>query len=497
MLFPADTAQIYSVSALAGLVKARLEQSFPYVWVRGEVTDYKAAPSGHMYFSLKDDAALIRCVWFGGRRRKAEGQKFNPLTGEVFDRPRPDMEKIMRDGLELVCSGSVELYAKSGQCQLVVEYAELSGQGALALAFERLKAEYAAAGYFEAARKRPLPSYPSRIALITSPKGAAIHDFLKIASVRGLSSTIRLFPTPVQGAGAARKMAQAIEEANRQGWAQLIVLIRGGGSAEDLMEFNEPVLVEAIYNSRIPVLAGIGHEVDIFLSDMTADKRAATPSHAAQILWPLRRDLQQRLDDLDLALNRRADIRLGRFEEALAQKSRALGWLSPAQKLSRLEERLRELAPGLRARGRNILADKGLKLERLAERALKAGSFFNKIDLLSERLLWLGRSSRAAAESMLKAREGNFLEKSARFESAASSLLDRREGELEKLDARLGAHNPGALMRKGWALLSDSKGIIHSVANIKAGQELAARLADGTLELTVKAVRKNGDNPHA
>lgn len=491
-----QSGQIFTVSALTELIRDKLESSFPFVWVKGEVTDYKISSKGHMYFSLKDDNSLLQCVWFYGSRKQFESQNFDPLTGEVFDEPRPDMEKVMRNGLELACAGGVNLYAPSGRYQLAVEYAELTGEGALAAALERRKAKYQALGYFSIERKRPLPASPLRVALITSPQGAAIHDFLKLAALRGLSSRIRLFPVTVQGKGAALKMAQAIEEANRQDWAELIVLIRGGGSTEDLMEFNEPVLVEAIFNSRLPVLAGIGHEVDTFLADLTADVRAATPSHAAQILWPLRRDIRQRLDILDDALDKRFKNRLSRFEELVSQKARELGWLSPTRKLERAASRLGELDSRLAAQTRGLIYKNETLLGQVQTK-LRRPALMDKLQLLAERLLWSGRASLAAAESLINARSGKLADYSSKLESAANQKLDKSGRDLEKLNILLQHRDPMAPLKKGYALLSDAKGVIRSAAECRPGQALEARLSDGTLELTVRSVHKNGDPSHA
>lgn len=497
MSFSIETGQIFSVSALTELIRNELEHSFPFVWVKGEVSDLSLSSSGHMYFSLKDANSLLQCVWFARARKRMASQKFDPLTGEVFDEPRPDIEKIIRNGLELICSGSINLYAKGGRYQLIVEYVELSGEGALALAFEKLKAKYSAAGYFALERKRPLPSNPLRIALITSPKGAAIHDFLKLAASRGLSSKIRLFPVTVQGKGAAEKMAQAIEEANNQDWAQLIVLIRGGGSAADLMEFNEPVLVEAIFNSRLPVLAGIGHEVDVFLSDMTADVRAATPSHAAQILWPLRRDIWQKLDDLEYTLDKRVQNKLIRLEELFAQKLKALDWFSPLQKLKRLDARLMELESRLRVLGKNLLDKKEIGLDKNFLKLKQAGMLANKIQLALERLLWLSRSFNNSLQDLLLIKAKKLQDNSLKLEDSIIRNLDKKERKLEKLEILLRGNNPLEPLKKGYALLTDSKGIVHSVSLLRPGQELQARLSDGTLDLTVTAIHKNEEASHA
>ncbi|MBD5641477.1 MAG: exodeoxyribonuclease VII large subunit, partial [Desulfovibrio sp.] len=346
---------IFTVSGLTEILRETLERRVPFVWVRGEITKLSRPQSGHIYFSLKDSRSQLACVWFSARQSPG-GEKFDPLTGEVFEEPRKPLAGDLRNGMEILCAGSIGVYAPRGQYQLLVELAQPVGAGELALQFERLKRKLEAAGFFAGERKRALPVNPVRIALVTSSGGAAIHDFLELAQSRGISSTVRLFPVPVQGAEAAARIAQAIRQINSQGWAQVIVLIRGGGSLEDLWAFNEEIVAQAIFTSRLPVLAGIGHEVDFTLADLTADVRAATPSHAAQLLWPERAELWQRLDESEAALTRAIFARLERAESGFARLAQALNWLSPMGRLERLQAWLTPLAEKLEREIRLLLA---------------------------------------------------------------------------------------------------------------------------------------------
>uniref|UniRef100_UPI003AB27717 exodeoxyribonuclease VII large subunit n=1 Tax=Desulfovibrio sp. TaxID=885 RepID=UPI003AB27717 len=322
-----EQERILSVTELTDRMRRTLEGAFPFVWVRGEIGELSFPGSGHIYFTLKDAGAQLQCVWF--RDRQIRGRNFDPLTGEIFAEPRPDPVRLLRQGSELFCAGQISVYGPRGRYQLIVELVQAGGQGLLAQAFEERKQALAARGFFAAERKRPLPASPSRVALVTSPAGAAIHDFMELASVRGLGAEVRLFPVRVQGEGAAGQICRALDEINRQGWAQVAVIIRGGGSLEDLWCFNEEEVATAIFSSKIPVLAGIGHEVDVTLADMTADVRAATPSHAAQLLWPLRREYWQRLDELSLALERARQGWLQRQEDRLQRCERGLRLCSP------------------------------------------------------------------------------------------------------------------------------------------------------------------------
>lgn len=357
---------ILTVRALTEQLRRSLEGRFPFVWVRGEVSNLSRPGSGHIYFSLKDQDAQLQCVWFRGQQRQAEqGQAFDPLTGEVFDTPRPSPLELLRNGLDLLCCRADQRLCPARPVPTAGGTGAAHGPGSAGQAFEERKRKLAEAGYFTQERKRPLPWNPQRVALITSPSGAAIHDFLELAQNRGCGAEIRLFPASVQGEEAAPEIIRALDEINAQGWAQVIVLIRGGGSLEDLWAFNEEAVAEAIFHSRLPVLAGVGHEVDVTLADLTADLRAATPSHAAQLLWPLRAELRQRLDEACAALRRAAAGGLERAELLLRERENALRWFSPARHQARLSEQVARLSLALQRAVRQWFADKGRVWERL------------------------------------------------------------------------------------------------------------------------------------
>lgn len=429
---------VYSVSALTDLIRDTLERKLPFVWVRGEITNISRPVSGHIYFTVKDSRSQLQCVWFAGKQRGA-GQNFNPLTGEVYDGPMPSLADALQNGLDALCAGSVSCYAARGQYQLVVEYVQPAGEGELAAAFEKLKSKLAAAGYFAPERKRPLPENPVRVALITSTHGAAIHDFLEISQGRGTGATIRLYPVPVQGSGAAGAITAAIALANAEAWAQVVVLLRGGGSLEDLWTFNEENVARAVFESRLPVLAGIGHEIDFTLADLTADVRAATPTHAAQILWPDRGELWQRLDELQLSLRQVMRRKIERGQREAESMANALAWLSPQRRLGRDSMALADLAARLK-RGISQLA---------------------------------------------QAAEARYANAELLFGGAAKRALEKKAATLETLMARLSGLNPEAPLGRGYALLSDAAGLVTSIAQAAPGDEIHARLADGELILKV------------
>jgi len=340
------TEGILTVRELTECLRQCLEGRFPFVWVRGEVTNLSRPSSGHVYFSLKDQDSQVQCVWFLQQQRRSQG-RFDPLTGEVHDKERISPLEALRNGLSAVCAGRISVFSLRGCYQLVVEVLQSEGQGGLAQLFEERKRGLAALGYFALERKRPLPKNAQRVAVITSLTGAAVHDFLELVKNRGSGARIRLVPVLVQGEGAAADIARAVEQTGMRGWAQVIVLIRGGGSLEDLWAFNEECVAQAIFQSQIPVLAGVGHEVDVTLADLTADVRAATPSHAAQLLWPLRDELWQRLDQQTGALARAAAKCLDRVESGLREREIILRRISPVRRYERLGEQMRHACSAL------------------------------------------------------------------------------------------------------------------------------------------------------
>lgn len=478
---------ILSVRALTERLRRTLETRYPFVWVRGEVSNLSRPASGHVYFSLKDAEAQLQCVWFRSRRR--ETRNFDPLTGEVFEGGRPSPLAALANGRELLCAGRVSVYAPRGQYQLVVEFVQPAGAGLLAQAFEERKRQLAQAGYFAQERKRKLPWNPRRVALLTSPGGAAIHDFLELARARGCAAQIRLFPVSVQGERAVPEIVAAMEEANAQGWAEVIVLIRGGGSLEDLWAFNEPPVAEAIFRSRLPVLAGIGHEVDVSLADLTADQRAATPSHAAQLLWPLRAELRQGLDDLEMALDRAMALRLEREAYALDTLARGLAWVSPVRRLERLGERLSLLDAALSAGTRRWWGEKARHLEDLERRrrsaftqeTLQGGAL--RLDMLTRALSRLVCQRIAVAATALSGLEE-------RLGRAIADVLGARAVALERLELTLAARDPLEPLARGYALLFREDGVpARSVADFAPGDRVRARLVDGVIDARVEAAR--------
>ncbi len=293
--------RILSVSRLAALLKEVVEDNFVQVWVEGEISNFSAPASGHFYFTLKDAGAQLRAVMFRSQNRLL---KFRPESG-----------------MQVVCSGRVSLYSQRGELQLVVDAIEPRGAGSLQVAFEQLKAKLEAEGLFAQARKRALPAFPKTIGVVTSATGAAIHDILQVLRRRSAGVRVQIYPVRVQGEEAAGEICQGIAVFNRQGEADVLIVGRGGGSLEDLWAFNEEPVARAIYDSRIPVISAVGHEVDFSIADFVADLRAPTPSAAAELVVKSRQELEGHLDQLTLRLAAQMRGRLELMRERVSGSS--------------------------------------------------------------------------------------------------------------------------------------------------------------------------------
>jgi exodeoxyribonuclease VII large subunit len=345
-MISAPGRRVYTVSALTTEVKAVLEDSFPAIWVEGEISNFKHHTSGHMYFTLKDAQAQIRGVMFRGHNRLL---RFQPT-----------------DGLAVLVCGAVTVYERRGEYQIAAEFMEPKGVGALQLAFEQLKARLEAEGLFRDSRKRPLPLLPRKIGIVTSPTGAVIRDMLTIIARRFPGLEVLIHPVAVQGAGAAGEIAAALRRLGSRTDLDVLIVARGGGSLEDLWAFNEEIVARALAASPIPVISAVGHETDVTIADFVADLRAPTPSAAAELVVAQRDELRLRVDELAVrglsALQRVMAVRRSRVE----MLGRHLLLLSPVAHLARQADRLQ----GLRRRlGAWWVLFRTVRSERLARAA--------------------------------------------------------------------------------------------------------------------------------
>jgi exodeoxyribonuclease VII large subunit len=408
-----------------GGLRALLEQRVGRLWVVGEVSNLRRAGSGHLYFTLKDERAQIRAALFRGAARRLA---FEP-----------------QDGLEVLVYAEVTLYAERGDLQLVVRHLEPRGAGALQVAFEQLRRRLEAEGLFAAERKRRPAALPRRIGVVASAASAALRDVLEVTGRRCPGLPLLVAPARVQGAGAEHEIAAALGAVARAPGVDVVLLVRGGGSLEDLAPFNSELLARAICASPVPVVAGVGHEVDVTIADLAADLRAPTPSAAAELVAPERAALRAALAKDWGRLRRAAAALLGRREARLAQERGALALLAPARRLAAWRARLPALARALAHGARACLAP------------------------------------RARVEAH-----------AAGLAAAARARLARAQAELAAAAARLEALSPLAVLARGYGLVRRARdgAIVRRAGDLERGERLLVRVAEAELEALVEAVRE-------
>jgi exodeoxyribonuclease VII large subunit len=345
-LFAAAERAYLSVSDLTELVKETLDSQLDAYWVVGEISNLRVPPSGHYYFTLKDDKSQIAAVMF---RRQGVAMRFKP-----------------ENGMEVLCFGRVSLYSARGDLQLYVDKMEPRGQGALYVAFEQLKKKLAGEGLFGEERKRPLPFLPKSIGIVTSDRGAALHDMLRIIGDRFAERRVVIRAVKVQGDGAAREIAAGIDELSRSAAVEVIIVGRGGGSLEDLWAFNEEIVARAIFRCRVPVISAVGHEIDFSIADLVADRRAPTPTAAAEMVVPRKADLQASLTSLETELIRAMQWRLETAREEWRALVRRLS--DPGRKLREHQQQLDDISVDLVRRFRDRLGRCRDKLARISGR---------------------------------------------------------------------------------------------------------------------------------
>lgn len=435
--------EVLTVSQLNGRARLLLEDVFARVWVEGEISNLARPASGHVYFTLKDKNAQVRCALF----------RQNALR----------VRQALRDGLAVRVRGKVSLFEGRGDFQLILDLIEPAGDGALRLAFEALKEKLAAEGLFAAERKRALPAHPRRVGIVSSPTGAVIRDIVSVFRRRAPQVELTLVPTAVQGFDATAQIVRALELADRQGFDALI-LARGGGSLEDLWCFNEEAVARAVAACRTPVVSAVGHETDVSIADFVADLRAPTPSAAAELLAPHSDDLRLRLEGLQRRLRLCLEQRLQRERLRLESLSRRLR--HPRERLLQQSQRVDDLEQRLARAIDRRLCSAHERLARLETR-LAAQHPERQLKMLRQRLDHLAAALPRAMDATLK---------------------DRRQG-LQALAQTLNVVSPLATLGRGYAILLDEHGrAIRAAAQTSPGQRLHARLAEGELDLRVEAV---------
>ena len=437
-----DTARdILTPTQLNTLARDLLEGTFPLVWVEGELGNVTRPASGHLYFTLKDARAQIRCAMF---KPKSQWLKFAP-----------------REGLRVLARGRLTLYEARGDYQLVIDSLEEAGEGALRRAFEELRAKLAAEGLFDETRKRPLPPHVQRLGVLTSPTGAAVRDVLSVLQRRFPLLEVDVLPVQVQGETAAAQIVDMLERAVRSGRYDVLLVARGGGSLEDLWAFNDERLARAIAASPVPVVSAIGHETDFTLADFAADLRAPTPSVAAELLVPDRRDLLARVQGLQRRL---ATTQLQRLRNAMQHADRAalrLNALRPQARLDLFRRRQEDAARRLHALWRDQQARR-LAALRHADAILRAHAPQRRLEQLRARLLALAP----------------------RPQAAVARTLQRDALRLRGLARSLEAISPLATVARGYALVTKEDGtLVRSVAQVQPGERVDAQVGDGRLKL--------------
>lgn len=437
--------RILSVSQLTRLITGLLEENFEHVWVEGELSNLATPSSGHIYFTLKDADAQVRCVLF---RTAAKALRFR-----------------LADGMRLVLRGRVTVFAQRGEYQLMAEYLEPQGVGALQLAFIQLKERLAKEGLFAESRKRPVPRLPHRVGIVTSPTGAAISDILNVLNRRFANLHILLAPVRVQGDGAAQEIAAAIRDFNHYRDVDVLIVGRGGGSQEDLQAFNEEAVARAIAGSRVPVISAVGHEIDITISDLAADLRAPTPSAAAELVIADKADLTLALDSFQLRLERSMTATLAGKRSALATAGASLR--DPAMLIGRLAQRLDYLQQRMDSAVSGMVQERRSRLTDLGNR------------------LWV-----RSPELMLERGETELAHLVDRRDRAVCSLLDRFREAAARRTTALESLSPLATLTRGYSITTrrDTGDVVSDSARLCPGERVKLRFARGAAHCLVEEI---------
>jgi len=436
--------RVYTVSDLTARIRDLLAKNFTDVTVQGEISNCRPAASGHIYFTLKDDRAQVRCVFFKQQQR---GMKFRP-----------------EDGLKVSVRGSISVYEARGEYQIYVESLEPLGRGALQLAVEQLKKQLEAEGLFDASRKKPLPLLPNRIGLITSPTGAAVRDVVRILTRRFPNVHLTLYPVRVQGEEAAGEIIEALSYFNRKQVADVILLVRGGGSIEDLWSFNEEKVARAIAASDIPVISGVGHETDFTIADFVADVRASTPSAAAELVVQTRKEFDKHVADLRDTLDSLIRYRLLELSRRVHELAGRRGFRRPLdllrQRRQRADELTSRLALGLRAR-----LEGSRKRFNVAHLRIASFDFRVKIAAFGLRLEKRRHDLGVRAERLLRLKREHW----------------------ERLSVQLQERSPLKVLERGYAIATDASGnVLRDADQAGIGEAVSIQLHRGRLKTEVK-----------
>ncbi len=435
--------QIYTVSELTKNIKALLETNFPFVWISGEITNLKMPISGHLYFTLKDENSQIDAVIFRGQKQNL---KFNP-----------------EDGISVTGLGRITVYEPRGSYQIILEYLEPKGIGALQIAFEQLKTQLLKEGLFEEKYKKPLPFLPKKISLITSPTGAAVQDILKIINRRFSSLHIEIIPVKVQGDDAEKEIAAGIHLLNSRGNADVAIIARGGGSIEDLSAFNSEEVARAIFASAIPIISAVGHETDFTIADFVADIRAPTPSAAAELVVPVKDDLVRRYTELAGALNNKIYNYLE--YQSFFLKTLNTRLINPKKKIQDLQ----------------------LRIDDFNTRLFKL--FFNYKKRKTENLSWwVDRLNVNSPAIRIQSNIEKLAQKHDELISSIRTYFYDRHSKLRELTSKLNVLSPSAILGRGYSItrIIPDLTVVRDPRKVKIGQDLEIMVEKGSLRVNVR-----------
>ena len=466
LMFQAPARKVYAVRELVTAVRTQVERSFTDVYLEGEISNYRPAESGHLYFTLKDASAQLRAVMW---RTQARLLRFRP-----------------ENGLQVIARGRVTIYDERGDLQFQVEYLEPKGAGALQIAFEQLKAKLAGEGLFEGARKKAIPVLPLRIGVVTSPQGAAVQDMLNVLRRRHESVNVLIYPAQVQGEGAAWEVSAGVRYFNRHKQVDVIVVTRGGGSVEDLFAFNDEGLARAIAASDIPVISAVGHETDFTICDFVADLRAPTPSAAAELVVSSKRELSEKLLSIHKRMTQALNYKLLRANNQLTRLAQHAVFVRMEDSIARRQQRVDDLARRMAQAQAQMLKAQLRRIDVL-EAKLRQHDLRVRTGTMRRQLEGRSAHLQAAVSGLILGRRTQLDRLSAALQGAERELLLRRRGRWERLHSSLQTLSPKAILARGYALVFDAEGqLVKEASRLRAGDKVRTQLARGEFSSRVE-----------
>jgi exodeoxyribonuclease VII large subunit len=469
LIFQLPQRKVYPVRELVAAVRTQVERTFTDVYVEGEISNYRPAESGHLYFTLKDGSSQLRAVMW---RTQARLLRFRP-----------------ENGLQIIARGRVTVYDERGDLQFQAEHLEPKGAGALQIAFEQLKAKLQAEGLFDLARRKPIPALPRRIGLVTSARGAAVQDILNILRRRHESVNVLIYPAQVQGETAAHEVSTGVRWFNRHGSVDVIIVARGGGSFEDLFAFNDEGLARTIAASEIPVISAVGHETDFTICDFVAALRAPTPSAAAELVIRSKRGLAEKVLAVHKRMTHAMNYKLLRANNALSNLVQHAVFARMQDSIARRQQRTDDLVFRLAQAQSRILKNQLRRVDALEaglrrhDLRVRTGEMRRQLETRASRL-------NATMARLLVARRTELNRLVTSLGSAGPNLLLHRRSRWERLHSNLQALSPKAILDRGYALVFDEKGqLVKQASELKVGEQVRTQLGTGEFTSTVERIK--------